>query len=84
MTDNPTREALSDVTSWQAAKAAMQREAEECAKRLGHDPVLIRHEQARLAFGSASHGWRAEHRRKVLDKALAIATQREKQDGDDA
>jgi hypothetical protein len=77
--DNPTREALADQRSWQLAKAAMQREAEECARRLGYDLVLIRHEQARLAFGSASHGWRAEHRRKVLDKALEIARRHQKE-----
>jgi len=78
MTDNPTREACRDVAAWQAS--LLEREAQRAAERNGYDPVILRHEIARITFGSAAHGWRAEHMRRVLWRALAISTQKEKQD----
>jgi len=77
MTDNPTREACRDVAAWQAG--LLEREAQRAAERNGYDPCILRHEIARVTFGSAAHGWRAEHQRKVLWKALEIARQHTKE-----
>jgi hypothetical protein len=77
MTDNPTREACRDVAAWQADR--LEREAQAAAKRNGYDSVILRHEIARITFGSAAHGWRAEHQRRVLWRALAIAAEHGKE-----
>jgi len=76
MTDNPTSAALADVRTWQAT--LLEREAQRAAERNGYDPCILRHAIARVTFGSAAHGWRAEHQRTVLWRALAIASQHKK------
>ena len=76
MTDNPTSEAMADVRQWQAG--LLEREAQRAAERNGYNPCLIRHAIARVTFGSAAHGWRAEHLRTVLWRALAITSQHRK------
>ena len=77
MTENPTSEAMADLRQWQAT--LFEREAQRAAERNGYDPCILRHEIARVTFGSAAHGWRAEHQRKVLWKALEIARQHTKE-----
>ena len=76
ISDNPTSAAMADVRTWQAG--LLEREAQRAAERNGYDPCILRHEIARVTFGSAAHGWRAEHQRKVLWKALEIARQHKK------
>ena len=75
--ENPTSAALSDVRAWQST--LLEREAQAAAKRNGYDTVILRHEIARITFGSAAHGWRAEHMRRVLWRALAIAAEHGKE-----
>jgi hypothetical protein len=79
ISDNPTRNALEDIRSWQEAKRSMEQAAANTAAQYGHDPVLIRHQIARLSFGSAAHGWRSDHQRKVLWRALEIARRHRKE-----
>ena len=76
-TENPTSAALADVRQWQAS--LLEREAQAAAKRNGYDQNVLRHEIARITFGSAAHGWRAEHMRRVLWRALAIAAEHNKE-----
>ena len=74
ISDNPTRDALSDIRSWQEARRTIGQAAQNAAEQYGYDPIIIRHQIARLSFGTAARGARAEHMRKVLWKALEIAT----------
>ena len=76
---NPTREACAAVTAWQAAHRTIGQAAQNAAEQYGWDPIIIRHQIARLSFGTAARGSRVEHMRKVLWKALEIARQHTKE-----